>query len=133
VTRLWKTRPADLADTAPLSGVPDGLDSFFERVAKDYLPYLEANALAVAAGAKNVRYHAQGVAWQVPAAPYRAACFNELKRRFAALEPEARRDVARVLPERGIELLSGPTTAVGSDTDRPGPRGRLGRPAALFD
>jgi glutathione S-transferase len=133
VTRLWKTRPADLEGAAAVSGVPDDLGFFFEMAANDYLPYLEANAQAVATGAKNVRYDAQGVAWEIPSAPYRAECFNELKRRFAALDRDAAIRVAGALPAGGIELLRGPTTAVEIRTDRRGLRGRLGRPASVFD
>ena len=133
VTRLWKTRPADLEGTAALSSVPDDLGFFFEMVANDYLPYLEANSLAVAAGAQSVRYRAQGVDWQIPSAPYRAECLDVLKRRFAGLDGDAANEVSAVLPQRGIELLSGPATRVEASTSRRGLRGRLGRPAALFD
>jgi len=133
VTRLWKTRPTDLDETSELSSVPEDLDFFFEMAANDYLPYLEANARAVTAGEANVSYSAQGVQWAIPAAPYRADCFNQLKQRFAGLDCEAERDVRALLPEAGIALLEGPITSVESATDRQGRRGRLGRPAALFD
>ena len=133
VTRVWKTRPADLDGTAPVSGVPDDLGFFFEMAANDYLPYLEANSRAVEARAKTVRYRAQGVEWQIPSAPYRAECLNQLKQRFAALGPDAAKRVAELLPSGGIELLRAPTTAVEAATDRQGRRGRLGRPASVFD
>jgi hypothetical protein len=94
VTRLWKTRPADLEGTPAISNVPDDLGFFFVMLANDYLPYLEANSLAVAAEAENVTYTSQGVGWEIPSAPYRAECLTELKRRSAALGPEAARDVA---------------------------------------
>ena len=132
VTRLWKTRPADLDGTAAISSVPEDLGFFFEMIANDYLPYLEANSQAVAAGAENVNYRAQGVGWQIPTAPYREECLNALKRRFAALDGDGTREVANVLPSAGIELLKCPTIAVKSGTDRLGRRDRLGRPAAEF-
>lgn len=130
VTRLWKTRPADLDGTAELSSVPKDLGFFFEMVANDYLPYLEANARAVATGAENVSYSAQGVQWEIPSAPYRAECFNVLRQRFAALDHEAEREVRDLLPEAAIALLKSPATLVENATYR---RGRLGRPAAMFD
>ena len=133
VTRLWKTRPADLADTQAITSVPDDLGFFFELAANDYLPYLEANARAVAAGEDEVSYRAQGVEWRIQTAPYRAECFNALKRRFTALDADAARAVADVLPRRGIELLQGAETPVRSGTDRPRRLGRLGRPAGRFD
>jgi len=136
VTRLWKTRPADVEGTAAISGIPDDLGFFFEMLAEDYLPYLEANALAVAAGAKNVRYRAQSVEWEIPSAPYRAECWNEFKRRFAALDADAARKVAEVLPAQGIELLRSASISSESrsetGSERRGIRGRLGRPAAIF-
>ena len=132
VTRLWKTRPDDLDGTEAISKVPEDLGFFFEIISKDYLPYLDANSQAVAAGADNVRYRAQGVGWEIPTAPYRADCLNALKRRFAALDEDATREVADVLPSAGIELLKGPTIAVKSGADRFGRRGRLGRAAAAF-
>ena len=132
VARLWKTRPADIDETAPISSVPEDLGFFFELCANDYLPYLEANARAVATGEENVRYSAQGVEWEIPAAPYRAECFNELKRRFAALDHDAERTVREVLPKSGIELLLGSTTTVKSGADQPSRRDRLGRAPAVF-
>jgi deazaflavin-dependent oxidoreductase (nitroreductase family) len=131
VTRLWKTRPSDLADAA-ISSVPDDLGFFFEMIADDYLPYLEANAQAVAAGAETVRHRAQGVEWQIPSAPYRAECFNELKRRFAALDPTAADRVAELLPARAIGLLRGAVTELETPTTPGGLRGRLWRPASVF-
>jgi glutathione S-transferase len=133
VTRLWKTRPADLEGSAPASSVPDDLGFFFEMAADDYLPYLEANARAVAARAKSVSYRARGIEWQIPSAPYRAECFDELRRRFAALDPGAEGRVAGLLPAGGIELLRGPTLAPQTPTSQRGLRGRLGRPASVFD
>lgn len=133
VTRLWKTRPGDLADTTMPSDVPEDLGFFFEMAASDYLPYLEANSQAVATGERNVRYRAQGIDWRVPTAPYRAECFNALKRRFAALDREAARRVAALLPARGIGLLGGSPVPVERAANRKGLRGRLGRPAAVFD
>ena len=133
VTRLWKTRPADLVDRAPIGTVPDDLDFFFELVDRDYLPYLEANANAVARGERDVRFEAAGVRWEIPAAPYRAECLNGLKRRFAGLTPAAKEDLARWLPESALARLAGAETPVHSGADRRGIRGRLGRPAAIFD
>jgi glutathione S-transferase len=133
VTRLWKTRPEDLEGAPAISNVPDDLGFFFEMLAKDYLPYLEANSLAVAAGAENVSYVSQAVGWEIPSAPYRAECFSELKRRFAGLGPDAARDVAGALPKEGIELLKRKMSAAEGAQDRRGLRGRLGRPASIFD
>jgi deazaflavin-dependent oxidoreductase (nitroreductase family) len=132
VTRLWETRPSRLAG-APVARVPDDLGFFFALISDDYLPYLEANARAVAAGEDTVRYRAQGVDWEIPAAPYRVACFNALKRRFAELDPGSAEHVAGLLRPAAIERLRGPETPLSVQTDRRGLRGRLWRPAALLD
>ena len=133
VTRLWKTRPADLDGVPEVAEVPDDLGFFFEMAANDYLPYLEANARAVADGSDLVGYRAQGAFWEIPVAPYRAECFNELKRRFAALDPDAARRVAAILPAQAIRLLEGPPSKVAMRTNRKGLTGRLGQPAAVVD
>ena len=129
VTRLWQTSPEHLEGAAPLEQVPDDLDFFFEMVATDYLPYLEANARAVASGARMVNYRAQGVGWEIPAAPYRAECFNALKRRYAAVDAEAARRVGDLLPPSAIRLLEAAPTTVPVRSNRRGHRGRLGGPA----
>ena len=133
VTRLWQLRPSDVDTTAPVTEVPDDLGFFFDMVAKDYLPYLEANAQAVSTQTEMVNYRSQGVEWQVPAAPYRVECFNALKRRFAALDAAAAERVKAVLPASAIELLSKPATAVKAGTNPAELRGRLWRPASTFD
>lgn len=130
VARLWKTRPSDLVETEAISDVPRDLGFFFEMCANDYLPYLDANATAVASGAANVRYVAGGANWEIPPAPYRAECFNALKRRFAALSPEEKRHVRDVIPQAGTDLLGRPITRFDRE---PGILGRLGRRAARFD
>ena len=133
VTRLWKTRPDDLADVAELDCVPDDLGFFFDMVAADYLPYLAANADAVAVGDATVRYRAQGLSWEIPAAPYRAECLNVLRRRFARLDDEARGQVAQLLPAAGTDLLDAPVVELPTRDPNSGLLGRLGRPVALFD
>jgi glutathione S-transferase len=133
VTRLWKTRPEDLEGKAALERVPEDLGFFFEMVASDYLPYLEANARAVSAVATNVHYEARGIRWRIPSAPYRVECFNELKLHLGGLDCGAASRVAERLPPSAIALLNGPTTILELRTNRQGRRGRLGRPAAVFD
>ncbi len=130
VTRLWKTRPSELTGD-PIASVPDDLGFFFERVANDYLPYLEANRRSVAAGEATVRYRAQGVDWEIPAAPYRVECFNALKRRFAALDADAAARVADRVGPQAVELLRGAETPI-PGAEQQGLRGRLWRPAAVF-
>jgi len=133
VTRLWASRPVDIEKTSPVTSVPDDLSFFFNMVSNDYLPYLEANALAVTTGAKMVRYRSQGVDWNVPTTPYRAQCLNELKERFAALDSDAVNRVTDLLSVDAINVLRGTATHVEIGVDKLGRTGRLGRAPQLFD
>jgi deazaflavin-dependent oxidoreductase (nitroreductase family) len=133
VTRLWALRPEDVGRGAPIERVPPDLGFFFRMISEDYLPYLAANAQAVASDVRDVRYRAQGVDWQIPAAPYRAECLNALKRRFAALDAEAAETIAGLLSERGIGVLRQPIHPIAMKRDRKGRLGRLGRPSAALD
>ena len=129
VTRLWKTRPADLRNTATIGTIPEDLGFFFTMISEDYLPYLEANAKAVARGQDQVQYHAQGLEWQIPAAPYRAQCLNELKRRYSTLDGIAQTRINDLLSERAMRILRAPEEQVRKESQM---LGRLGRPAGNF-
>jgi glutathione S-transferase len=133
VTRLWSMRPSDFGGRRKIAGVPKDLGFFFEMIANDYFPYLQANDQAVAAGQTTVRYRGQGVDWAIPVAPYRTECFNELKRFYATLDPEATRRVAELLHPSASDGLRRSTIAVEKRADKHGRIGRLGRPAQLFD
>lgn len=133
VTRLWATRPAEVEKASPIAGVPADLGFFFNMVSNDYLPYLEANAQAVTSGAKMVRYRSQAVDWEIPTAPYRAQCLNELKQRFTALDSDGASRVASFLSDDAINTLRGTITRFEAAASKPGLVGRLGRPAHLFD
>ncbi len=130
VTRLWKTRPADLEGAGSITSIPEDLGFFFQMISEDYLPYLAANAEAVGAQEKDVIYDAQGVTWRIPTAPYRAQCLNALKLSFSSLDDEARKSVAHYLAAGALEILAGPQTEVPPVIGR---TGRLGRAAEMFD
>ena len=128
VTRMWALRPEQLARTAPIDAIPDDLGYFFDVLANEYLPYLEANARVYAGGAKQLEYTANGVAWSLPIAPYRVACYNELKRRLSGLTGNAKQEVQRLLPDSVLELLSSHITPVPTNISIKAPLGRLWRP-----
>jgi glutathione S-transferase len=125
VTRLWKTRPADLAGVTPITSVPNDLQFFFDLAANDYLPYLEANARAFEAGEKDTKHRAQGVAWSVPTAPYRVECFNVLKKSFGSLNEADKSQVADHLPAQGMDLLNRSVSSLESASKTKGLRDRL--------
>ena len=68
---------------------------------------LEENARAVAQGSTHVSYRANGVQWELPVAPYRVHCLNELRRKFAALPADAQATMIGLLSESAIETLRG--------------------------
>jgi hypothetical protein len=116
VTRLWSTRPSDIADKNSISEIPDDLDYFFDMISDDYLPYLKANADAVAQGDANVGYRAQNADWEVPVAPYRARCLNDLKQGYLALDEQAQMKVAELLSASAITILKMPLTKIIDET-----------------
>lgn len=110
VTRLWATRPEDIKNAAPISALPDDLAPFWKMASQHYLPYLAANAAAVAARHKRVSYDVDGLAWRVPASPYRAQCLAALQQRFAELTP-ADQSTFRHLLNEGADVLAAPPQA----------------------
>lgn len=110
VTRLWATRPGDIMDAAPINALPDDLAPFWKMASQHYLPYLAANAAAVAAHRKIVSYTVDGLAWRVPASPYRAQCLVALQHRFAALTPADQSRLQRLL-DAGAGILAAPPQA----------------------
>jgi glutathione S-transferase len=97
VARLWNTRPERIADAPLPSSIPDDLGPLLGAVAAIYLPYLDANAQAHAAGERRVRYSVQGVGFDEPVKPYRVWCRDRLHRAFTALDADARASVTAAL------------------------------------
>lgn len=116
--RLWRTGPHDLSGAADIVEAPADLDPLLALVARDHLPELTGHLEAVLAGRPTARFHACGVAWRVPASPYRAECLLALRRAFAALPAEARIDVATRLGV-GAQALEGGIPSL--PERRPGP------------
>lgn len=119
VTRMWALTPDDMTDAAEIETVPNGLDYFFDLFKMEYLPYLEANAIAYAQGKKNTSYTANAVAWDLPTAPYRVQCLNDLKKAFAALEPAAQETVRKKIGEAAATSLLSDITPVSTSPSRP--------------
>lgn len=87
--------------------------------AREYLPYLAANALAVSQSAAVVQYAQGGTGWSVPAAPYRAACLDALKAAYVDLPDEARTAAGLKLGPGAVAILSAPKTAFVPNVRRP--------------
>ena len=116
---MWALTPDDIADAPEIETLPEGLDYFYDLFKMEYLPYLEANAIAYAQGKKNTSYTANALAWDLPTAPYRVQCLNELKKEFSALEVAAQETVGKKIGEHAKKSLLSPPTPVRAASDRP--------------
>jgi glutathione S-transferase len=119
VARVWAMTPDDAEAASLPERVPDDLQGLITMAARDYLPYLEANALAVIQSAPTVKYAQGGADWSVPAAPYRAACLDALKAAYLALPDEARAAAHHKLGSGAVAILSAPKTAFVPRAGRP--------------
>jgi glutathione S-transferase len=87
VARLWAATPDNFTTTTNVADAPADLNPLLRLIAADYLPYLEANLAAVATHARRVSFESFGGRFVIPASAYRAACWLDLCRQFAALPP----------------------------------------------
>lgn len=119
VARVWASTPGDAEAALLPESVPDELQGLITMAAREYLPYLAANASAVSQSAATVHYAQGGTDWSVPAAPYRAACLDALKDAYVALPDEARMAAGLKLGPGAVAILSAPKTAFVPNLRRP--------------
>lgn len=105
VARMWNLAPGRFATQPPPDHIPDDLGRLCNAITEIYLPYLDANAAAYANGARRVSYRARDTAFTEPVKPYRVWCRDQLQRRWAALDDDARASVRRAVGP-GIEQLA---------------------------
>jgi glutathione S-transferase len=120
VARLWNARPERFAGAPLPDAVPSDLAPLLGLVARDYLPYLAANAEAFANRATRVRYGAGGASFDEPVKPYRVWCRDRLVRLLGALDATARASVERALGAVALARLAAPSPRPAAD-----PVGRL--------
>lgn len=97
VARMWNLGPGRVARAPLPDHLPDDLGALLEIVTAEYLPYLEANARAFAAGDARTRYAIRGVTFDEPTKPYRVWCRDRLQRSLAALPDSERAAVERAV------------------------------------
>lgn len=119
VSRLWAVRPGEAAAAPEIDSVPEDLAPLLAMATREYLPYLAANAAAVAAQARTVAHAVDGVAWRTPPSAYRVHCLAELQAAFAALGGADRARTVSLLGD-GAAILAAPTVNAPS----PPPAGR---------
>lgn len=98
VARLWNTRLSH-CDQDWVAGVPEDLEPLLQDIGRSYLPYLCANAEAVAADQRRFDAEVAGVSYRrARYSRYRVWCLQELRNHFHAL-PRTEQDRARSLLE----------------------------------
>jgi glutathione S-transferase len=113
VARMWNASPERVARGALPDALPTDLGPLLAMVGDIYVPYLDANAQAFAAGQPRVRYTVQGVTFDEPTKPYRVWCRDRLQRELVALDPDQRAAVARAFPS--AEALATPSPKPAAD------------------
>ncbi|MCX2982957.1 glutathione S-transferase [Halieaceae bacterium IMCC14734] len=98
MARLWNTRLSSSGEW--LDGVPGDLEPLLQDIGRSYLPYLCANAEAVAADQRRFDVEVAGVSYrQARYSRYRVWCLQELRNRFEKLSGTDQ-EQARALLER---------------------------------
>jgi len=104
VEELSGLEPAD-SDWIRRDAVPATLRALLAEVGRVYVPFLLANAWAVATGADAVNCTIDGKAWTQKPFPYQAKCLGWLRQEYAELSDADRRDADALLAGSGCEAL----------------------------
>lgn len=101
VARLWNTRISE-CEGDWVEGIPEDLAPLLRDIGESYLPYLNANAEAVAAGKKRFNVEVGGVAYKgARYSRYRVWCLQELRSQYLALPDAAQAGVRDLLERQG--------------------------------
>lgn len=85
--------------------MPATLRALLAEVGRVYVPFLLANAAAVASGAETVECTIDGRPWTQKPFPYQARCLGWLREEYAVLSAADRADADRLLAGSGCEPL----------------------------
>ena len=108
--RAWLDRMEDLsghtseqwlANTA----ITDHLAELLREIGRVYVPFLLANAKAIANGHSEFEATLDGQRWKQAVFPYQLKCLETLRNARASLTPETRAQLDGVLQGTGCELL----------------------------
>ncbi len=94
--------PAGFCDR---SVIRQRLSALLAEIGRVYVPFLIANARAVANGLPEFETVIDGKAWVQPAFPYQAKCLAWLRAEWAALDTSDRGAAADILADTGITTL----------------------------
>lgn len=103
--RLWASKPSDFEAQPIVADVPDDLAPILKHIAGTYIPYLRANANAVAGDEKFTHYHGDGVDWKEFAKPFRLWCLSDMQDQFKALDEAEQAKVRTLLSDQAVDQL----------------------------
>lgn len=92
-------------DWTPRAALADTLRALFVEIGRVYVPFLLANAHALASGAEQVECTIGGRPWVQRPFPYQGKCLQTLRQQHSTLAAEDRRAVDAVLEGTGCERL----------------------------
>lgn len=108
----WVDLVEDLSGLEPAAdgwlsagALPPTLRALLAEVGRLYVPFLLANAAALAAGAERVECEIDGRPWVQTPFPYQGKCLAWLRAAHAGLDPAARAAADRLLAGSGCERL----------------------------
>jgi glutathione S-transferase len=105
VARMWASRGSEMQGDW-MQALPQDFAPLLRDIGQAYLPYLLANAQAVAHGRKRFDVALQGCAYRhVRTSRYRLLCLEMLQHHFAALSAGQRADLETVLGDSGISSV----------------------------
>jgi len=128
VARLWALTPGDVAAAPDLGRLPADLAPLFAMAAGEYLPYLAANARALAGGERTVTYADRGAMFTVPVSPYRAGCLAALATDCAGLDGKAGAEATEALGPDVVGMLVAAARSVPATPSAAALRDRHGIP-----
>jgi hypothetical protein len=108
----WTGIIEDLSGLEPKPGdwitrdaIPHTLRELLAEMGRTYVPVMLANARALRSGAAKVESKVEGKPWVQEPFPYQGKCVVWLREAYAALKPEDRSDLDRILAGTGCEPL----------------------------
>jgi glutathione S-transferase len=104
VEELSGLEPAD-SDWMPRDAVPESFRALLAEIGRVYVPFLLANAAALAQSAETVECEIDGRPWLQRPFPYQGKCLGWLREGHAALGGKGRRALDAILAGTGCEPL----------------------------
>jgi glutathione S-transferase len=92
-------------DWLPREAGAAALAGLLAEIGRVYVPFLLANAAALARGEAAFDTQIDGERWHQPTFPYQGKCLRWIGEEYAALAPAARADAARILRGAGCAAL----------------------------